>query len=320
MNPNGSRPGAAITPVHLVLGAVLLVAVAAVLLLGRKDPEPPAPTATAVTAEPTPAVTPTLTEARTGPRTAPVLGKTGNPFKPARGAGKSSEKPASAERGATPGKAAPATTTPTLSSGATGSGSGTSSGSGSGSSGGGRTPSGSSEDVVTGRPAPTPTPRPTRPAATPAPTAMPASRVAYQPVVRLATRSGGSTSWPIARLQPLPGSGTPVAVFVGLRPGFRSGVFVVAPGVAVSGGRCAPARDRCKRLELRAGQTATLVRDGIRFRLGLPKIERQRVSPERERQMRLQVSGDDGRAALRSLIDQVGGLRYDAAKGVVTGG
>lgn len=143
------------------------------------------------------------------------------------------------------------------------------------------------------------------------------TRPAWQVALRFGPAGERSTARPVARLAGLPSARRPVLLLMGLRRDHATAVFLVAAGTGVSGdGECWPAPENCKQLALRGGEAARLMTDHGSFDVQLRPVRERPVSAAAAKDARAAVA-PGGRMALRTMLDRVGTLRYDAATGTV---
>jgi hypothetical protein len=293
------------------VAAALVVATAAVLLLlggGGSTPSPAPKLGASAPAEGTPAsVRVTLDDsATTGTKNRP--GAVRNPFRQQH---QPKDETASAAAAAT-------ATTSTATSG----GGGTSSATGAGASSPKSTtvtPGNDSFDAKTGLVKHTETPATT---VTKTTTAVAKTGYAYRVAWRFGPDGGAlKSNHDAARLTALPSAKNPVLQFFGVLEDWRTATFLVRSGATVEGeGWCHPSPADCRTLDLRPGDVAAMSYDGHRYRIGVSKIERGKVSAAAARagHKRVAASGVAVLAeAVKAKAPALEELAFDTASGLL---
>lgn len=136
----------------------------------------------------------------------------------------------------------------------------------------------------------------------------------------------------LKRLDPLESKEKPAIIYLGLLEDEKTAVFLLDEGVLADGdGTCHPSPDNCQRVHLREGETefftgkirpdaepgAETTEEDVDFQLDIVDVRTRRTaSASRAREVRAATSRA-GRRALRSRVGRMGRLRYDRRTGTL---
>ncbi len=151
----------------------------------------------------------------------------------------------------------------------------------------------------------------------------------YRVTLRFGQAGSMKTLQNVARLTPLPSATNPFFVFLGVKTGGDTLVFLVSSDAKGTGdGTCKPSKSTCETIELHVGDTEFFdlnTETGTeQYQMDIVSIHkltatssaaasRARARQSREGRALLEMAAEDG-----AIPDQLGAYRWDAARGVLT--